>query len=51
MGVAKFLDEKTHVENVTDPPTLGSLDTIEQTKTGKFSWLMSITAGKQHKTR
>ena len=32
MGVAKFLDEKigmNHVENVTDPPTLGSLDTIE----------------------
>jgi len=54
MGVAKFLDEKTgtnHVEDVTDSPTLGSLDAIEQTKIGKFSWLVSITVGNQHRTR
>lgn len=48
MGIISHLDEKTgtdHVEHVNErQPSLDDLDTIEETKTGKFAWLVSITA-------
>ena len=45
MGIVSKLDEKSgtdHVEHVDSHQS--SLDTIEETKTGKFAWLVSITA-------
>ncbi|KAL9109912.1 MAG: hypothetical protein Q9227_005435 [Pyrenula ochraceoflavens] len=35
-----------HVEKITStpPPELDDLDSIEQTKSGKYSWLVSVTA-------
>ncbi|KAI4716121.1 general substrate transporter [Aureobasidium sp. EXF-10727] len=48
MGIVGKLDEKTgtdHVEHVNSQQnSLDDLDTIEETKTGKFAWLVSITA-------
>ncbi|KAF2498069.1 general substrate transporter [Lophium mytilinum] len=48
MGHSEFVDEKlgsNHVEHVaSEGQTLDSLDTIEQTETGRYSWLVSITA-------
>lgn len=48
MGVIETLDEKTgtdHVEHVNEHmPSMDGLDTIEETKTGMFAWLVSITA-------
>ena len=47
MGFSSELDRKTeaiHVET-SGNPELDSLDTIEQTQSGKFAWLISITAG------
>ena len=48
MGIASKLDEKTgtdHVEHVdSQRSSIDDLDTIENTKTGKFAWLVSITA-------
>lgn len=48
MGIVGKIDEKTgtdHVEHVSSQQnTLDDLDTIEETKTGKFAWLVSITA-------
>jgi hypothetical protein len=46
MSQAEFAKEKLgadHVEDVSHP-SLDSLDTIEQTKSGRYSWLVSITA-------
>lgn len=53
MGVLSELDHKTeasHIESVSSNlsiPTedLDLLDSIEQTQSGKFAWLVSITAG------
>ncbi len=45
-SITSQLGEKTgatHVENHVDP-ALDALDSIELTETGKFSWLISITA-------
>ncbi|KAH0362696.1 general substrate transporter, partial [Aureobasidium melanogenum] len=48
MGIVGKIDEKTgtdHVEHVSSQQSpLDDLDTIEETKTGKFAWLVSITA-------
>lgn len=48
MGHSEFVNEKTsgtdHLETVTGDPTIDSLDTIESTKSGKYAWLVSITA-------
>lgn len=48
MGIVSKIDEKTgtdHVEHVNSQQiSLDELDTIEDTKTGKFAWLVSITA-------
>lgn len=48
MGIVDKIDEKTgtdHVEHVNERnPNLDDLDTIEETKTGMFAWLVSITA-------
>lgn len=48
MGIVSKIDEKTgtdHVEHVNSQhSSLDDLDTIEDTKTGKFAWLVSITA-------
>ncbi len=46
MGVLEDLDNKTeaiHVETHENVP-LEELDTIEETRTGSFAWLVSITA-------
>jgi MFS transporter, SP family, solute carrier family 2 (myo-inositol transporter), member 13 len=54
MGVLSELDDKTqasHVEqvgtslSVSTSENLDELDTIEQTQSGKFAWLVSVTAG------
>jgi SP family myo-inositol transporter-like MFS transporter 13 len=54
MGILSELDkntEATHVERVGASPSvstsenLDELDTIEQTQSGKFAWLVSVTAG------
>lgn len=56
MGASSELDSKPdayHIEKVQSNQSLGSeqtnaqldLDTIEQTESGKFAWLVSITAG------
>lgn len=54
MGVLPELDRKTeavHVEQVSSYPSgstkenLDELDTIELTQSGKFAWLVSVTAG------
>lgn len=50
MGVMHVLDEKTgtdHVDHVANSLNLDELDTIEHTQTGKYAWLVSITAGEQ----
>jgi len=50
MGVMHVLDEKTgtdHVDHVVPAPNLDDLDTIEHTQTGKYSWLVSVTAGER----
>ena len=54
MGITGKIDEKTgtehrehteHLEHVDSQyPSIDNLDTIEETKTGKFAWLVSITA-------
>lgn len=48
MGIVSKIDEKTgtdHVEHINSQQnSLDELDTIEETKTGKFAWLVSITA-------
>jgi SP family myo-inositol transporter-like MFS transporter 13 len=48
MGITSKTDEKTgtdHVEHInSQQSSLDDLDTIEETKTGKFAWLVSITA-------
>jgi SP family myo-inositol transporter-like MFS transporter 13 len=48
MGITSKTDEKTgtdHVEHINpQQSSLDDLDTIEETKTGKFAWLVSITA-------
>ncbi|CAD0082812.1 unnamed protein product [Aureobasidium vineae] len=48
MGLVGNTKEKTgtdHVEHVDlQQNSLDNLDTIEETKTGKFAWLVSITA-------
>jgi len=48
MGITSKIDEKTgtdHVEHIdSQQSSLDDLDTIEETKTGKFAWLVSITA-------
>jgi len=48
MGITSKIDEKTgtdHVEHIdSQQSSLDNLDTIEETKTGKFAWLVSITA-------
>lgn len=48
MGIATTIAEKTgsdHVEHVSERiPTLDGLDTIEETKTGRYAWMVSITA-------
>ncbi|KAK4945526.1 hypothetical protein LTR66_014377, partial [Elasticomyces elasticus] len=48
MGVTNSFDEKTgidHVEHVpSTSPSLDDLDTIEETQSGKYAWLVSITA-------
>ena len=48
MRIMNTLDEKTgtdHVEHVNERmPSMDGLDTIEETKTGMFAWLVSITA-------
>jgi len=48
MGITSKIDEKTgtdHVEHIdSQQSALDDLDTIEETKTGKFAWLVSITA-------
>jgi SP family myo-inositol transporter-like MFS transporter 13 len=54
MGVLSELDRKTeavHVEQVSSnlsvstKENLDELDTIELTQSGKFAWLVSVTAG------
>jgi MFS transporter, SP family, solute carrier family 2 (myo-inositol transporter), member 13 len=53
MGVLSELDQKTeaaHVEQVSSDlsvstENLDELDTIELTQSGKFAWLVSVTAG------
>ncbi len=54
MGVSSDLDQKTdavHVEKVSSNlsdstnENLDDLDTIELTQSGKFAWLVSVTAG------
>ncbi|KAF6823502.1 myo-inositol transporter [Colletotrichum plurivorum] len=37
-------DETQHMESVVDGTPLEDLDSIEQTRTGRFSWMVSITA-------
>lgn len=48
MGVVHQLDEKTgtdHVEHVSEQqPSIDYLDSIEDTQTGMYAWLVSITA-------
>ncbi|GAB7355563.1 hypothetical protein MBLNU459_g6036t1 [Dothideomycetes sp. NU459] len=48
MGIISQLDEKTgtdHVEHVSERhPSIDFLDSIEETKTGNYAWLVSITA-------
>jgi len=48
MGVINTLDEKTgtdHVEQVnSNSASLDALDTIEETQSGRYAWLVSITA-------
>jgi hypothetical protein len=53
MGVSSELDKKTealHVEHINSLSTpnsenLDDLNSIEQTQSGKFAWLVSVTAG------
>ena len=54
MGILSQLDKKTealHVEKVASSlsentsENLDNLDSIEQTQSGKFAWLVSVTAG------
>lgn len=53
MGVSSELDKKTealHVEHISSLSTsnsenLDDLDSIERTQSGKFAWLVSVTAG------
>ena len=48
MTIAKQLDEKTgtaHVENVQQShPSIDTLDSIEETQSGRYAWLVSATA-------